>query len=108
FGVTEVHGVVDALDGRIAEAATAGTSSGEAIPATTLLRAVTPIGRIVLGSGIAGEALHAELDAVQARRAILVSEPRAWLAFGERLAADLEKLGREIVHVLLPEGEAAK
>jgi 3-dehydroquinate synthetase/shikimate kinase len=107
-GVTEVHAVVDALDGRIAEVAAASTTSGHASPPTTLLRAATPIGRIVLGSGIAGDALHAELEAVRARRAILVSEPGAWRAFGERLAADLEARGRATVHVLLPEGEAAK
>jgi 3-dehydroquinate synthetase/shikimate kinase len=111
-GVSEVHGVVDALDGRIAEvvakASGAASSSDARIPATTLLRTATPIGRIVIGSGIAADALHAELDAVRAGRAILVSEPGAWRAFGERLAADLEARGRATVHVLLPEGEAAK
>jgi shikimate kinase/3-dehydroquinate synthase len=110
FGVIEVHGVVDALEARIAEVApkAAVASADGHQPNTTLLRTATPIGRIVLGSGIAADALNAELDALGARRAILVSEPGAWRAFGERLASDLETRGREIVHVLLPEGESAK
>jgi 3-dehydroquinate synthetase/shikimate kinase len=100
-GVAEVHGVVDAVDARIGQVhpATAGT---------TLLRTATPIGRIVLGDGIAAAALAAELDTLRARRAILISEPGAWAAVGERLADGLRRGGREVVQVLLPEGEAAK
>ncbi len=45
---------------------------------------------------------------LRARRAILVSEPGAWAAVGERLAAELAAGGREVVHILLPQGEAAK
>ena len=120
FGVTEVHGVVDALDGRVAELAAKAAEPGAdadagdgavangGTPPTTLLRTTTPIGRIVLGSGIAADALDAELESVRARRAIVLSEPGAWQAFGERLAADLQARGREVVHVLLPEGEIAK
>jgi shikimate kinase/3-dehydroquinate synthase len=100
-GVAEVHGVVDAVEARIAGVGRAGTG-------TTLLRAQTPIGRFVLGDGIAADALGAELDSLGARRAILVSEPGAWAAAGERLASTLRERGREVVHVLLPEGEAAK
>jgi shikimate kinase/3-dehydroquinate synthase len=110
FGVTEVHGVVDALDGRVAQATAkaAASGAGGSRPPTTLLRTATPIGRIVLGSGIAADTLDAELDALRADRAILVSEPGAWRAFGEALAADLEARGRRVVHVLLPEGESAQ
>ena len=100
-GVAEVHGVVDAVEERLDEAI-AGTSG------TTLLRASTSIGRIVLGDGIAVEAVAAELDTLRARRAILISEPGAWAAVGERLATSLRERGREVVHFLLPEGEAAK
>jgi 3-dehydroquinate synthase len=107
FGVTEVHGVVEALDELVSDAITADGRAGER-PATTLLRAVTPIGRLVIGSGIASEALIAELEAARARRAILVSEPGAWAAVGERLAEALGASGREVERVLLPEGEAAK
>jgi len=99
-GVAEIHGVVDAVDERIAQVSDA---SG-----TTLLRASTAIGRIVLGDAIAADALAAELGALRARRAILVSEPGAWAAVGERLATDLRERGCDVARVLLPEGEAAK
>jgi len=102
-GVAEVHGVVDAVDERIAATSTTAGAAG-----TTLLRASTPIGRIALGDGIAGDALATALDALRGSRAILVSEPGAWAAVGERLAADLAGRGREVAQVLLPEGEAAK
>jgi shikimate kinase / 3-dehydroquinate synthase len=100
-GVAEVHGVVDSLEERLG--AVDLSASG-----TTLLRTGTPIGLIVLGDGIAADALATELDTLRARRAILISEPVAWAAVGERLADDLRLSGREVVHVLLPEGEAAK
>jgi len=107
FGVTEVHGVVEALDELVSDAITADGRAGGR-PATTLLRAVTPIGRLVIGSGIASEALIAELEAARVRRAILVSEPGAWAAVGEGLAEAVRASGREVAHVLLPQGEAAK
>ena len=100
-GVAEVHGVVAAVDEHIT-----GDASGTA--GTTLLRASTPIGRIVLGDGIAADALAAELESLRAPRAILISEPGAWAAVGERLAAGLRERGRDVVHLLLPQGEAAK
>jgi shikimate kinase/3-dehydroquinate synthase len=100
-GVAEVHGVVDAVEARLGGGGRDGTG-------TTLVRAQTPIGRFVLGDGIAADALGTELDALGARRAILVSEPGAWAAAGERLASTLRERGREVVQVLLPEGEAAK
>jgi 3-dehydroquinate synthetase/shikimate kinase len=100
-GVSEVHGVVDSVEAQLGrvDLASAGT---------TLLRTGTPIGRIVLGDGIAADALATELDALRARRAILVSEPGAWSAVGERLADGLRERGLEVVRVILPEGEAAK
>ncbi|HEV7604596.1 MAG TPA: bifunctional shikimate kinase/3-dehydroquinate synthase [Candidatus Limnocylindrales bacterium] len=101
-GVAEVHGVVEAVEARLGELPDAAGT------ATTLLRATTPIGRIVLGDGILADALASELDALRARRAILVSEPGAWTAVGEGLANGLRDRGREVAHVLLPEGEAAK
>ena len=101
-GVAEVHGVVDAVEARL------GELLQRADAGTTLLRAATPIGRFILGDGIAVEALAAELDALRARRAILVSEPGAWAAVGDQLADGLRERGREVVHLLLPQGEAAK
>jgi shikimate kinase/3-dehydroquinate synthase len=100
-GVAEVRGVVEVVEAEIGRIRPAATG-------TTLLRAATPIGRIVLGDGIAAAALATELDAMRARRAILVSEPGAWAAVGERLAEALRERGREVVHILLPQGEAAK
>jgi len=101
-GVGEVGGVVDAVDAQIRSR---GVHPGRG---TTMLVATTAIGRIVLGEGIAAETLAGELDAMQARRAIVVSEPGAWAAVGEGLANDLRRRGREVATVLLPEGEAAK
>ena len=106
FGVTEVYGVVEALDDLVAAAIASDQDDGSA--GTTLLRTVTPIGRFVIGTGIVTEALAAELEAARARRAILVSEPGAWSGVGERLAESLRARGHEVARVLLPEGEAAK
>ncbi len=112
-GVAEVHGVVEAVEGRLAELRSRPTSpagsgvAGEPGP-TTLLRAATPIGRVILGDGIAPEALAAELATLRARRAILVSEPGAWAAVGGRIADDLRRRGLEVESVLLPQGEDAK
>src|SRR5690348_4708263 len=50
FGVTEVYGVVEALDDLVAAAMTEGRGDGAA--GTTLLRTTTPIARFVMGSGI--------------------------------------------------------
>ena len=75
---------------------------------TVLLRAETRIGRLVLGDGILAAEVAAALRDLAARRAILVSEPGAWAAVGERLAADLAAAGMPVEHVLLPQGEAAK
>lgn len=101
IGAAEIHGVVDAVEARLATADP--PASG-----TTLLRAATPLGRIVVGAGQAAAALALELDRLHARRAILVSEPGAWEACGIGLAAALRARGHEVVHVLLPQGEDAK
>ncbi len=101
-GVGEVGGVVDAVEAHLP------VGTADADRGTRLLQAGTAIGRIVLGEGIAAEVLAEELDVMRARRAILVSEPGAWAAVGERLADDLRARGREVVTILLPEGENAK
>ncbi len=76
--------------------------------ATRLLDAATPIGRLVVGDGIAAGGVVEALDRVGARRAILVSEPVAWRLVGEGVAAAVRASGREAEPVLLPEGEDAK
>jgi shikimate kinase/3-dehydroquinate synthase len=75
---------------------------------TTLLDAETPIGRILLGEGVAAIGVAEVLDDVGARRAILISEPGAWEAVGQAMADALRAGGRDVVTVLLPSGEAAK
>ena len=102
-GVAEVNGVVAAVEERLREAAMPGDGVG-----TTLLRAATPIGRIVLGDGIASAGVDAALRRLEARRAILVSEPGAWAAVGTGVAAELATLGWSIETISLPQGEAAK
>ena len=102
-GVAEIQGVVETIVERLADGAVAGAGAG-----TTLLRAETPIGRIVVGEGIAVGALATELEALRARRAIVISEPGAWDAVGDRIGAGLRGLGWQVERVLLPQGEAAK
>ena len=102
-GVSEIQGVVDTLDDRLARVA-----ANDRAAATTLLRADTPIGRLVLGDGIAAVAIAGELERLGARRAILVSEPGAWSAVGSAIEGDLRDRGWAVERVLLPQGEAAK
>ena len=98
-GLSQMSTVLERLDGLLAQPAESGT---------TLLSADTRLGRIRIGSGIALEALRATLDELGAERAILVSEPGAWAAAGERLSAGLAATGMPVDRLLLPSGEAAK
>jgi shikimate kinase/3-dehydroquinate synthase len=102
-GVAEVHGVVESLDSRLEALAPTIATAG-----TTLLQAETPIGRFVLGEEITRDAVIDALERLSARRAILVSEPGAWDAFGETLSNGLAAEGWTIERVLLPQGEDAK
>ena len=102
-GIAEVHGIVDTIIERLADRVAAGPAAG-----TTLVHAETPIGRIVVGERIAVGAVAAELEALRARRAIVISEPGAWNAVGDRIGAGLRELGWEVERVLLPQGETAK
>jgi 3-dehydroquinate synthetase len=77
-------------------------------PGTTLLAAETAIGRLRIGDGIAGAALVAALEAAAASRAIVVTEPEAWRAVGDRISTALREAGRSIEIIVLPTGEAAK
>lgn len=101
-GVAEVAEVMATVERHLAESAVASHTP------TTLLRAATPLGRLLLGHGIAGAAIDETLRRLDARRAILVSEPGAWTAVGERLAAELQAGDWGVATVMLPEGEAAK
>ncbi len=102
-GMAEVGGVVEALDARLRDLGPPITGGP-----TTVLDLATPIGRFVLGDGVAPVALDAALTALGARRVILVSEPGAWEAAGAGLAAALEAVGWSTERLLLPQGEDAK
>jgi 3-dehydroquinate synthetase/shikimate kinase len=98
-GVAEMASVVSTVDDLLSAPAPAGT---------TLLRAETRIGRLVLGEGIIATEVQAALREVDAQRAILVSEPGAWAAVGAGLSDELAAAGWLIERVLLPQGEDAK
>ena len=100
-----VNGIIGA--GAIVE--TLERHLGEPLPdGTTLLRAETPIGRYEVGEGNATAGVLAALGAMEARRAIVVSEPRAWGAAGAAVAEGIAAAGVRVDRVLLPEGEPAK
>jgi shikimate kinase / 3-dehydroquinate synthase len=101
-GVAEVGAVVAAIERLIDNGPAAG------LDGTTLLRATTAIGEIVTGEGIAVAAISAALHRLDARRAVLVSEPGAWAAAGEGVASGLAAAGWTVDTVMLPAGEAAK
>ncbi len=98
-GIGGVHAIVEALERHLDEPLPDGT---------TLLRADTAIGGYELGEGNATAGVLAALAALEARRAIVVSEPRAWEAAGVGLADGLAAAGVPVDRILLPEGEAAK
>ncbi|MDH5242478.1 MAG: bifunctional shikimate kinase/3-dehydroquinate synthase [Chloroflexota bacterium] len=98
-GVTAVVGVVETIERELAAAGPVGT---------TLLRAATPIGRLTIGSEMAHGGVDEALRRLDARRAILVTEPGAWGAAGEALGGALTARGWPMASVLLPAGEPAK
>jgi 3-dehydroquinate synthase len=98
-GVAEIASVVRAVE-RLVEAGPE--------PGTTLLRASTPIGDVVIGQGIAADAVGAALHGLGARRAVIVTEPGAWAAFGGGVGGALRAAGWPVETVMLPAGEAAK
>jgi len=102
-GVQEVSQVVDAIERRLAEALDSPPRDS-----TTLLRATTPIGRVLITDGGAVAGVDEALRRLEARRAIIVSEPGAFGAVGERVVGGLRAAGWAVDTVLLPEGEAAK
>lgn len=77
-------------------------------PGVTVLLAETLIGRVEIGDGIAATAVASALTRGEARRAILISEPRAWDVAGAGIAAGLAAEGWHVVRVLMPRGEPAK
>jgi 3-dehydroquinate synthetase/shikimate kinase len=76
--------------------------------AVTLLRAETAIGHVEIGFGMAAAAVAAALTRGEARRAILIAEPRTWEVAGAGIAAALSAGGWPVERILLPRGERAK
>jgi 3-dehydroquinate synthetase/shikimate kinase len=75
---------------------------------TPLLRSESRLGRLSLGESIAVPALADELERLETRRAIVVTEPGAWSAVGADLAKGLAARGFGLEIVDLPQGEPAK
>jgi shikimate kinase/3-dehydroquinate synthase len=98
-GSANVEGIVRALEARIGDGAATWV---------TVLRADTPIGHVELGQGIAATAVASALTRAEARRAILLSEPKAWHRAGDGIAAALASEGWPVERILLPRGENAK
>ena len=98
-GVAELAGVIEAVDRFVA----AGVPTS-----TTLLHATTKIGEVAFGEGIAADAVSAALHRLEARRAVIVSEPGAWAAFGEGVADGLRARGWPVDEVMLPGGRVGQ
>jgi shikimate kinase/3-dehydroquinate synthase len=98
-GLAQVGPTLERLDVFLGEAGQRGTM---------LLSADTRLGRIRIGESFAARVLVATLEELQAGRAIFISEPGAWAAVGESLAAQVAAGGMPVERILLPAGEAAK
>ena len=98
-GIVGLAGIVETLERHLDDPLPDGT---------LLLRATTALGRYELGDGTAAAGVEAELARLEARRAILVSEPRAWEVAGAALAEALGAAGIPTERILLPRGEDAK
>ena len=98
-GTANIEAIMRAIEARF------GDRPSEAV---TLLRADTPIGRMEIGHGIAAAAVDSALRRGEARRAILLVEPRSWTVAGAGIATALEAYGWDVERVLLPRGENAK
>ena len=87
-GVPRSSDVVDAVEELVA---------GYAARRGTVLLRADDVARAtsLIGDGIAASGIAEALDALQARRAIVVSEPGAWAAAGEAIAAQLRDAGSD-------------
>ena len=98
-GAANVEATLRTLEGRLGD----GPS-----PEATVLRADTAIGHVEIGYGMAASAVGSALTRGEARRAILLAEPRTWDVAGAGIAAALEAEGWQVERILLPRGERAK
>ncbi len=97
-GIVGLAGIVETLERHLADP----------IPRTPLLRAATPLGRYELGDGTGGSGVVGALESLEARRAFLVSEPRAWESAGAAISEAVGAAGIPTELILLPRGEDAK
>ena len=97
-GIVGLAGIVETLERHLADP----------VPRTLLVRATTPLGRYELCDGTAGPGIVEALEGLEARRAFLVSEPRAWEAAGAAISDALGAAGIPTELILLPRGEDAK
>ena len=98
-GIVGPAGIIETLERHLDDPLSDGT---------LLLRATTALGHYELGDGTVASGVEAALARLEARRAILVSEPRAWEVAGASLAEALGAAGIPIERILLPRGEDAK
>jgi shikimate kinase/3-dehydroquinate synthase len=98
-GTANVEAIMRAIEARLGDRPS---------DVATLLRADTAIGRIEIGHGIAAAAVDSALRRGEARRAILLVEPRSWTVAGSQIATALEAYGWHVERILLPRGENAK
>jgi len=98
-GAANMDAILRIIEDRLAE----GPGS-----AVTLLRAETAIGHVEIGCGMAAAAVAAALTRGEARRAILIAEPRTWEVAGAGIAGALSAAGWGVERILLPRGERAK
>jgi shikimate kinase/3-dehydroquinate synthase len=98
-GTAHVEAILRTLEGRLEDGPSA---------AVTTLRADTAIGRVEIGYGIAAAAVSSALTRGEARRAILLAEPRTWEVAGAGIGAALSAEGWPVERILLPRGENAK
>jgi shikimate kinase / 3-dehydroquinate synthase len=98
-GAANVEAIMRTLEGRLED------GPGKT---TTVLRANTAIGHVEIGYGIAAAAVAAALTRGEARRAILLAEPRTWEIAGAGIGSALAADGWQVERILLPRGEGAK
>jgi shikimate kinase / 3-dehydroquinate synthase len=98
-GTASVSAIVQTLEKHLADGPP---------PGVTVMCADTAIGRLEIGCGIAASSVASALVRLGARRAILLSEPKAWQAAGVAVAEALTAGGWPVEHILLPRGESAK
>ena len=98
--IVQLPSVLETVDNLVAEAPSRR--------GTLLLRSDSRLGRVTIGEGILGTALVEELMRLEARRAVVITEPGAWNAVGGEIRESLAARAIPLEIVELPQGEAAK